>query len=272
VGETFFTVDSGPDGDWFAPTEHARGPWDARACHAGPPTGLLARAVETAAPGHRLTRLTVELIRPVPLAGFRISATVVRSGRVVASTRAELVDQNATVCAYAHGTHVVSSSEPVLRQSFGPDDESPPRLADATPGTFPITRSAHDLPGFCTDGSVEVAYPVGQDQAPGPTTLWMRTIALLPDETPSPFQRICPLADCGNAFSRYAEPWVTQFLNADLTIYLHRDPVGHWLGSKVTADWHPNGVGISDALLFDEQGTVGRAMQTLVLRRAAAPA
>lgn len=159
-------------------------------------------------------------------------------------------------------------SDPVLEGSFGADDQRFPRLADAVPGPFPITRSAHDLPGFCTDGSVEIAYPPGQDREPGPTTLWMRTIGLLPEEVASPFQRICPLADCGNAFSRYAEPWVTRFLNADLTIYLHRDPVGDWLGSKVAADWHPTGVGISDAALFDEHGPVGRALQTLVLRRA----
>lgn len=264
--ESFFVVEHGSDGEWFTPTEHARGPWDPRACHAGPPTGLLARALEIAAPAHRLTRLTVELIRPVPLAGFRIGATVIRSGRAVASTRAELVDRNATVCAYANGTHVLASPDPVLERDLGPDREALPRLADAMPGPFPITRSAHDLPGFCTDGSVEVAYPPGQDGAPGPTTLWMRTVALLPGESPSPFQGICALADCGNAFGRYAEPWETQFLNADLTIYLHRDPVGRWLGSRVSAHWHPTGVGISDALLFDEQGAVGRALQTLVLR------
>ena len=54
----------------------------------------------------------------------------------------------------------------------------------------------------------------------------MSTAPLLPDETPSPFQRICPLADCGNAFSRHAEPVEIAFVNPDLTIALHRDPVG----------------------------------------------
>ena len=36
----------------------------------------------------------------------------------------------------------------------------------------------------------------------------MTVVDLLPDEEPSPFQRICPLADCGNAFSRRGQAFV----------------------------------------------------------------
>src|SRR4051812_34010960 len=47
VPETFFTVERRGDGsEWFPPTAHARGPWDPTACHGGPPTGLLVRALE----------------------------------------------------------------------------------------------------------------------------------------------------------------------------------------------------------------------------------
>ena len=82
----------------------------------------------------------------------------------------------------------------------------------------------------------------------------------------SPFQRICPLADCGNAFSRHADPDQMRFVNTDLVVALHRDPVGEWMGSQVTSHWHPTGVGLADALLFDDEGAVGRALQTLLLR------
>jgi len=99
--------------------------------------------------------------------------------------------------------------------------------------------------------------------------VWMETIAVLPGEEPSPFQRICPLADCGNAFSRHAEPDRVQFINADLTVALHRDPVGTWMGSRVWSHWQPSGIGLADALLFDDEGPVGRALQTLLLRPAA---
>ena len=95
----------------------------------------------------------------------------------------------------------------------------------------------------------------------------MNTDPLLPGEDPSPFQRICPLADCGNAFSRHAGGDEIAFVNPDLTIALHRDPVGDWLGSRAVAQWQPDGIGLADALLFDDEGIVGKAMQTMILRR-----
>ena len=45
--DTFFTSSPRRDGsEWFSPTDHARGPWDPDACHGGPPTALLVRALE----------------------------------------------------------------------------------------------------------------------------------------------------------------------------------------------------------------------------------
>jgi len=55
-------------------------------------------------------------------------------------------------------------------------------------------------------------------------------------------------------------------MNTDLSIVLHRDPIGEWLGTQSTGYWEPDGIGLADALLFDSQGPVGRAMQSLVLR------
>ena len=42
----------------------------------------------------------------------------------------------------------------------------------------------------------------------------------------------------------------------------HRDPVGEWLGSESLSHRQPDGVGMSDSLLFDEHGAVGLALQT----------
>ena len=113
--------------------------------------------------------------------------------------------------------------------------------------------------------AVEMRYPPGDGPGPGPTRAWMRTVPLLADEVPSPFQRICPLADCGNAISRNADPLPLTFVNTDLTILLHRPPVGEWLGMDSVSRWEPNGIGMSDSLLFDDLGPVGRALQVLVI-------
>ena len=56
-------------------------------------------------------------------------------------------------------------------------------------------------------------------------------------------------------------------MNPDLTILLHREPQGEWLGTNSTGYWEDTGIGMADAQLFDESGSVGRALQTLLLRK-----
>jgi hypothetical protein len=94
----------------------------------------------------------------------------------------------------------------------------------------------------------------------------MRTkVPLLQGEKPSPFQAICPLADCLNGIS-YNDPieevW---FVNADLTLSLHRDPTGEWFCAQAVSLWEPSGIGLAHAALFDTEGSVGRATQNLLL-------
>ncbi len=256
MADSFFTSDD----DWFSPTDHCRGPWDPNSCHAGPPSGLIARASERLVPDQRLVRLTVDLTRPIPFAGFRVEAVIVRAGRTVTTTALTLVDEKGKPILTARALHV--REQPSLDLPTTP--WRPPELARSGAGVFPIRESRHPLPNFTGDG-VAVRYPPGQGPGGGPTTAWMRTVPLLRDENPSPFQRICPLADCGNAFSRNAEPTEYTFVNPDLTIVLHREPVGDWLGSSSVSRWEPSGIGMSDSLLFDEHGAGGRALQTLVI-------
>jgi hypothetical protein len=254
--DAFFTI----DGEWFRPTENARGPWDPNACHAGPPAGLLARASELLVPDQQLVRLTVELTRPIPYAGFRIDAAVTRKGRTVSTTEMTVVDVDGRPVVSARGMHLSATEQGELPSARS----STPRLSESEPGRFPIAAGGHGLATFAR--AVEMRYPPGHSPTPGPTQAWMRTVPLLGDEAPSPFQRICPLADCGNAISRNADPIPLTFVNTDLTILLHRPPVGEWLGMDSVSRWEPSGIGMSDSLLFDDEGPVGRALQVLSIR------
>lgn len=85
----------------FAPSGHARGPWDADSQHGGGPAALLARAIERLdAPGSMLVaRLTVEFLRPAPLVPLEVRAEIVRPGR-----RLQLAE-----------AHVLADGEEVLR-------------------------------------------------------------------------------------------------------------------------------------------------------------
>ncbi len=70
------------DGGAAHPTDLARGPWNRDSLHGGPVAALIAGAVEDCpapAPMH-VARLTVELLRPVPVAPLAVDAAVVRPG------------------------------------------------------------------------------------------------------------------------------------------------------------------------------------------------
>src|SRR2546422_4640604 len=73
------------DGDRYVPTPLTRGPWDPRAMHGGAPSALFAHVCETHDPGPAgfVARLTVELLRPVPLTPLTLRARTIRPGRKV---------------------------------------------------------------------------------------------------------------------------------------------------------------------------------------------
>src|SRR5207247_1190725 len=80
------------DGARFVPTELCRGPWSPDAQHGGPPAALLARAAERFEGGEEMAvaRLTVELLRPVPLVPLTVAARWARPGRKVQIVEASL--------------------------------------------------------------------------------------------------------------------------------------------------------------------------------------
>ena len=72
-------------GEFFHAGELTRGPWDAQAQHGGPPAAILMRAFEAAddEADLRITRVTYELVRPVPLGDLHVETSLIRPGRRV---------------------------------------------------------------------------------------------------------------------------------------------------------------------------------------------
>src|SRR5258708_10362496 len=71
------------EGDVITPTEFAAGPGDPTVQHGGAPAALLARAIEAPQPpgAAQVVRVTIELIRPVPLAALKVATRTLRNGR-----------------------------------------------------------------------------------------------------------------------------------------------------------------------------------------------
>src|SRR6476660_3027613 len=83
------------DGDRVVPTELCRGPWHPNACHGGAPSALFATVCEQHEPGPAsfVARLTVELMRPVPIAPLVLSVATIRPGKKVQWIEAHLHDE-----------------------------------------------------------------------------------------------------------------------------------------------------------------------------------
>ncbi|HEY5877081.1 MAG TPA: hypothetical protein VIT64_17350, partial [Ilumatobacteraceae bacterium] len=53
------------------------------------------------------------------------------------------------------------------------------------------------------------------------------------------------------------------FINPDLTIHLLRLPVGEWIGLDSRSHYGPEGAGLAESALYDENGRIGRSVQSL---------
>jgi hypothetical protein len=255
VSESFYEA----DGDLYVSTELTRGPWDPEAQHAGPPAALLGREVERLedAGSFHVARITYEILRSVPIAPLRVEARVTRPGRRVQLVEATLADEEGVVIrATAWRLRTAGVKLPDL-----PRDEPPPGPENGAPGDFPDL--GYEV-GY--QGAMESSFVKGAFMEPGPATVWMRMrYPLVAGEEPSPMQRVLAAADSGNGVSATLDWRRFLFINVDLSVHLERMPVGEWICLDAVTRPQPNGVGVADTQLFDEQGRIGRALQSLLV-------
>jgi len=100
----------------------------------------------------------------------------------------------------------------------------------------------------------------------GPAAGWLRFGGeLVEGEAPTPLQRAVTAADFGNGLSGILDFNTHLYINPDLTVYLHRYPTGEWVGLDSVTWAHPHGVGLAESLLWDQEGPIGRSLQSLVV-------
>jgi hypothetical protein len=89
------------ESDTFDATDLTEGPWAPGVQHGGPPSALLARAVErtptTIAGASQVVRISYDILGPMPVTRLRTPARVVRPGRSVELVEAALVAGDRTV-------------------------------------------------------------------------------------------------------------------------------------------------------------------------------
>jgi hypothetical protein len=243
----------------FESTPATAGPWSADAQHGGPPSALLARAFERVEPdpNQRLARLTVEILRPVPVRPVTVTARIVRPGR-----RVSLIE----------GRLRVDGEDYLLARGWRigrPDTPTPVGGARAGSPPLPGPAPLPDWEGAFAGGymrAVEVRQTAGVFAGAGPGAAWLRArVALVEGEEPSPFQRTAIVADSGSGVSQGVDHRRWLAINVDLSLSVHRDPAGEWIHLDSNTVVGAEGTGRTDTVLGDAEGEFARAIQTLLV-------
>ncbi|MET8681545.1 thioesterase family protein [Streptomyces sp. NPDC004647] len=244
----------------YAPTAGTRGPWDAESQHAGPPAALLGRAIERrpgAREDMRLARITYEILRPVPIRPLEVEVQVLRAGRGVELLEASLVSEGGDVVMRARALRIRAAAEPV-----SPAVAQGPQVAG--PGESevkPFFSVPWDI-GYHT--AMEFRFAQGAFTENGPAQCWMRPrLPLVAGEETGGLERVLLAADSGNGLSNVLDFGTHVFINPDLTVHLHRHPVGEWVCVDARTSIDAAGIGVADAALHDEKGPIGRSVQSL---------
>ena len=250
------------DGHTVVPTELARGPWSPDAQHGGAPSALLAGMLERfeTGPAELTARLTVDLMRPVPLTPLRLERTLVRPGKKVQIVQGSLFSGDTEVVrATALRMRTIDPAYADVGDGSATEPLPPPGAAT----TFPFAEGRPN--GFWN--VVELSPALGSFGAPGGrTAVWFRLrVPVIAGEEPSPLQRVAAVADFGNGMGMAIDRERFSFINPDLTVILHREPTGEWVALDGASYAEGHGVGVAESVLHDERGRIGRGVQTILL-------
>ena len=270
--------------DSYIATPATIGPWSAQAQHGGPPSALAARAIEQhhRDPRQRLARVSIDILRPIPIGKVSVRTRTVRPGKRVALVEA-VMEADGLEVLYARGWRIErpAGEVPVVRDDTRRPVPAPPAGEGKPPEIF---RREHR--GYLT--SIEWRFDeadfsdhggnAGPAARPGPDGLEARTraawtrprIPLLAGEEMSPMSRALLVADSGSGVSAVLPVSDFIFINVDLTVVLPRDPAGEWLLLEAVTTIGADGTGLATTRLSDQNGSFGSAFQTLLVAPVAA--
>jgi hypothetical protein len=250
------------DGTRAAATPFSAGPWDPTMQHGGAPSALVARAAERfpSARPMRVARITVDLMRPVPVATLDIETEVLREGRKLQLLQIRLLSE---------GKECVRASVLKLRdepQDLPDHDGFRPLAFEAPPEDEARRPGFGSSQGFGSGMSAKIAR--GEWGKPGPAAVWFRADrAIVEGEATTPVMRAALTADFCNGVSAVLDFQQWTFINADLSVSFSRDPVGSWILLDAETWVGDSGGGLAFARLADRKGYFGRAVQSVLIDR-----
>lgn len=247
----------------YEPTIHAQGAWREDEQHMGAPAALIGHCIERHEPRSDLmiSRISYDILGVIDLAETRVEVETIRPGRTIELIEATLFTAGSDRPAIRARAWRLQTYDTSAVAGGGPA----PLIGHDDPGATPAWREQSDLwpGGFIA--ALEIHRPV--PGVPGSGAVWQRTAyPLVAGEESSDTARFLLHADTANGMSVREDPREWLFPNLDLTVHLHRRPRYAWVGIASDVTFGADGVGLTSAVLYDEDGPVGRSEQTLTIR------
>src|SRR6185437_8907570 len=216
--DAFFTR----EGESYVPGPACRGPWNPNSLHGRVIIGLIGFELERLHGGEEWmpVRLTVDMYRLPAFSPITSVTRVVRGGRRIKVIDGELMSGGESV---GRGTCQLRS-ENAPGVTWSPPDWNVPKpdaLPEPPPGQFGERMWKMRNIGDPFDGKARTR------------RAWMSEIRELVAGSPlTPFTRVAVAADFTSPLANRSETGLG-YINTDVTVYLHRLPVGEWLGFEV---------------------------------------
>jgi acyl-CoA thioesterase len=249
------------EGNRVVTSPDAAGPWDSSMQHGSAPASLVvwaAEAIPTPQP-MAIARVTIDLMRPVPVAPLTLETEILREGRKIQLCAVRLRAENVVVVAAT--VLKIKTQELAL----------PPEVADVAVELPGPDQSREEQPSFSTSPfvhGISMRAARGKFGVPGPGAIWYRVDRpLVEGAALSQAMRAVVAADFCNGTSALLDFRKWTFINADLTVSFARQPVGEWILLDAESWIGPDGAGLAMARLADQRGYFGRAVQSLVIEK-----
>lgn len=243
------------EGEHYLPTRVAISSWSPTQVGGPAICGLLARELETRAPGAEFVpaRLTVDMFSPVSDEPTTVRSTVVREGKRICVADAELV-QRGEVRSRATVVYLRTGEEPP-GELWQPDRDLPvPDIEDKPEG------GAHPL---FKSGDSEWTRDFASNQNADRKAIWQNMLPAVAGAPVTPFQRAAMAGDAASFMSNWGSAGIG-YINSDMTLTLARLPIGPGIGVLAQDHVAAAGISVGTVGLYDRSGPLGTAVVTAV--------
>jgi hypothetical protein len=247
MGDAFFKRDGEAA---YLPQAAGRGPWREDSLHGRVVIGLCGYELERTHGGAEWmpARLTVDMYRLPDFSPITAETRVIRGGKRIKIVDVELIQGGKSV---ARGT-----AQFLIRGENAPGKTvSPPKWDAPHPDTLPPPPPNQFGQRLWKMRNVSDWFDTSSQRRGA----WMAEIREMVEGSPlTPFTRVAAAADFASPLANRAENSLG-YINTDMTVYLHRLPVGEWIGFEKINHHATDGVAIGECFLHDVEGPIGSA-------------